>query len=227
MRCSTPASLLVLAAVARAAPSIHVPRQAVQCAPTDKGGTPLVSSDGSDNFVTCTYSGAGPCTYFPANGSFSSGSSQCPAGIAQNPSATTDALSSVGGGATGATTSTAALTATTSTAIGDPVTSTDTLPTSIPPSTPTSLPVTSPGTSVGVSAPVNSDTTPTSSAGSGSITTPTPTPTQTEPAVTSASVSPTTSSNAARGLATGTYGAGSAVQAVVVFGALLLGAFVL
>ncbi|KAJ7455978.1 hypothetical protein B0H11DRAFT_2066486, partial [Mycena galericulata] len=99
MRYSTPASLLLLAAVAHAAPNAR--RQAVQCAATDKGGTPLTESEGTGNFVTCIYGaagGAGQCTYFPANGSFSSGSSQCPAGVPQNPSATTDALSSVGGG---------------------------------------------------------------------------------------------------------------------------------
>ncbi|KAF7309282.1 hypothetical protein MIND_00298500 [Mycena indigotica] len=71
---------------------------AIQCAPTDKDGTPLQSSEGEGNFVRCTYEGAGPCEYFPANGSFSSGSSQCPAGIAQDTSNTTQEVSSVGSG---------------------------------------------------------------------------------------------------------------------------------
>ncbi|KAJ7065773.1 hypothetical protein C8F01DRAFT_1126586 [Mycena amicta] len=61
---------------------------AIQCPPVDKDGTPFVSSNGDANFVRCTYQGAGPCEYFPANGSFSSGSSSCPVGIAQDPSVT-------------------------------------------------------------------------------------------------------------------------------------------
>ncbi|KAJ7027131.1 hypothetical protein C8F04DRAFT_95865 [Mycena alexandri] len=85
MRVSTVAPLL-LVACAQAA-SIGR-RQAIQCADVDKNGTPLTSSEPQDDLVTCTYEGAGPCTYFPANGSFSSGSSDCPAGIAQDPSVT-------------------------------------------------------------------------------------------------------------------------------------------
>ncbi|KAJ7622232.1 hypothetical protein FB45DRAFT_870445 [Roridomyces roridus] len=100
MRPSTRASLILLAffaAQAQAAPNVAQRQVAVQCPPSDKGGVALTSSEGADagspGLVTCTYGttatgGAGPCTFFPANGSFSSGSSQCPAGIAQDPSAT-------------------------------------------------------------------------------------------------------------------------------------------
>ncbi|KAJ7615381.1 hypothetical protein FB45DRAFT_243249 [Roridomyces roridus] len=53
------------------------------CASTDKAGSPLVGSsaitDGS--FAECDYKGAGPCQFFAADGAFSSGSSDCPAGI--------------------------------------------------------------------------------------------------------------------------------------------------
>lgn len=80
MRPSTRTSLILLAtvAVAQAAPSrVNVVRQSVQCAATDKSGTPLSSSQGGDDLVTCTYGsessgGAGPCQYFPAVRNFSS-----------------------------------------------------------------------------------------------------------------------------------------------------------
>ncbi|KAF7319682.1 hypothetical protein MKEN_00749400 [Mycena kentingensis (nom. inval.)] len=88
--CRSLAALLLLLASASVS--------AIDCPATDKDGTALVSSQGQDDFVVCTYEGAGPCSYFPANGSFSSGSSQCPVGIAQDPSNTTEALSQVGGG---------------------------------------------------------------------------------------------------------------------------------
>ncbi|KAJ7177249.1 hypothetical protein C8R43DRAFT_507093 [Mycena crocata] len=67
-----------------------VPRQdsGIQCAPVDDDGTALTGSAGSGDFVTCTYAGAGLCAYFPADGSFSSGGSSCPQGVAQDPSAT-------------------------------------------------------------------------------------------------------------------------------------------
>ncbi|KAF8067947.1 hypothetical protein FPV67DRAFT_1494352 [Lyophyllum atratum] len=56
---------------------------AVNCTPTDDDGTPLTSSKDAGDFVTCVYSGAGACTYFPSDGSFSSGSSACPPGLPQ------------------------------------------------------------------------------------------------------------------------------------------------
>ncbi|KAJ6473334.1 hypothetical protein C8R47DRAFT_1199692 [Mycena vitilis] len=100
MRASTVALLLV-ASCAHAASVGYSRRQSVQCAAVDKDGTALTASAGAGDFVSCTYEGAGECEYFPANGSFSSGSSQCPAGIAQDPSATTDAASSAGAEPTG------------------------------------------------------------------------------------------------------------------------------
>ncbi|KAJ7236784.1 hypothetical protein C8J57DRAFT_1479113 [Mycena rebaudengoi] len=64
----------------------------IQCTPTDDDGTPNTGAQpatGEDSDkIMCIYQGAGACTYFPADGSFSSGSSQCPAGIAQDPSVT-------------------------------------------------------------------------------------------------------------------------------------------
>ncbi|KAJ7464257.1 hypothetical protein B0H11DRAFT_2309422 [Mycena galericulata] len=58
----------------------------VKCAPVDKDGTPLLSSSVVEpgDFAECTYKDAGLCTYFAGNGSFSSGSSTCPAGIPQD-----------------------------------------------------------------------------------------------------------------------------------------------
>ncbi|KAJ6559491.1 hypothetical protein DFH09DRAFT_1316798 [Mycena vulgaris] len=100
MRCSASLSLLLLvAAAARATPNFA--RQAIQCPPTDRAGSALTSSEGDGDLVTCIYgatAGAGPCSYFPANDSFLDSSSQCPIGIAQSPSVTTDAPSFVGAG---------------------------------------------------------------------------------------------------------------------------------
>ncbi|KAJ7495112.1 hypothetical protein FB451DRAFT_362886 [Mycena latifolia] len=94
-------SVLLLTASALAAPSAPSAesdfgrgaygisrRQSIQCAPADDDGVPLSGSAPSGDFVSCEYDGgAGECTYFPAEGSFSSGSSQCPPGVAQDPSA--------------------------------------------------------------------------------------------------------------------------------------------
>ncbi|KAF7325077.1 hypothetical protein MKEN_00550400 [Mycena kentingensis (nom. inval.)] len=60
----------------------------IECPSADDDGTPLTGSsktndDVGNEFALCTYQGAGPCTYFFADGSFSSGSSQCPNGQAQ------------------------------------------------------------------------------------------------------------------------------------------------
>ncbi|KAJ6626708.1 hypothetical protein B0H10DRAFT_1998197 [Mycena sp. CBHHK59/15] len=59
----------------------------INCASTDDDGTPLISSASStesgNEFATCTYKDAGPCTYFFADGSFSAGSSTCPKGLPQ------------------------------------------------------------------------------------------------------------------------------------------------
>ncbi|KAJ7455983.1 hypothetical protein B0H11DRAFT_2066500 [Mycena galericulata] len=220
MRYSTPASLLLLAAVAHAAPNAR--RQAVQCAATDKGGTPLTSSEGTGNFVTCIYGasgGAGQCTYFPANGSFSSGSSQCPAGVPQNPSATTDALSSVGGGGSAPTSTTPPNT--------DPFTSAPTTTPSVSTLTPTLA-----------STPVNTDpftSAPSASNPGGPIATTTPTAPGTGnsapvvPSVSSGSASPSGSgkSNAAMSVRAPGAGARSYAQLAVVGAALAMGAFVL
>ncbi|KAJ6611315.1 hypothetical protein B0H10DRAFT_2437575 [Mycena sp. CBHHK59/15] len=78
-------NLLRLSTLAAATP---VGRSDIQCPDTDKDGSALTGSAGSGDFVTCTYTDAGPCTYFSADGSFSSGSSTCPKGIAQDPSVT-------------------------------------------------------------------------------------------------------------------------------------------
>ncbi|KAJ6554103.1 hypothetical protein B0H10DRAFT_2446524 [Mycena sp. CBHHK59/15] len=90
---SATTTLLRLATLAAATPVGH---SDIQCPDTDKDGSALTGSAGSGDFVTCTYTDAGPCTYFSADGCFSSGSSTCPKGIAQDPSVTTDAPSSVG-----------------------------------------------------------------------------------------------------------------------------------
>ncbi|KAF8175726.1 hypothetical protein K438DRAFT_1727633 [Mycena galopus ATCC 62051] len=59
----------------------------VTCPSADKDGSPLesaaTSTDSDGNvFASCTYSSAGVCTFF-SDGSFSSGSSTCPAGLPQ------------------------------------------------------------------------------------------------------------------------------------------------
>jgi hypothetical protein len=88
---STTLVLCAAASLAAAAPRLQR-RDEIQCAPADKNGVPFTSSAPSEDdptFVTCVYEGgAGFCTYFPANGSFSSGSSDCPQGVAQDPSVT-------------------------------------------------------------------------------------------------------------------------------------------
>ncbi|KAJ7866150.1 hypothetical protein B0H13DRAFT_1073045 [Mycena leptocephala] len=63
----------------------------ITCPPVDKDGTPLTASssfneDGNE-FAQCTYKDAGPCAFFFADGSFSSGSSTCPKGLPQTGSA--------------------------------------------------------------------------------------------------------------------------------------------
>ncbi|KAJ7097484.1 hypothetical protein C8R43DRAFT_1244388 [Mycena crocata] len=140
-----------------------IPRQddsGIKCAPVDDDGTALTGSAGSGDFVTCTYAGAGPCAYFPADGSFSSGGSGCPQGVAQDPSATTDGASTIG----------AALTDDPNSASGDapespppsiPTSSSDVLsPASAPPnSTPASTPASgSPSAGAPASPPAGSQT---------------------------------------------------------------------
>ncbi|KAF9465790.1 hypothetical protein BDZ94DRAFT_305363 [Collybia nuda] len=56
---------------------------AINCAGADDDGSPLTGSGTSGTFVTCSYQKAGLCTYFPTDGSFSSGSSTCPQGLPQ------------------------------------------------------------------------------------------------------------------------------------------------
>ncbi|KAF7366070.1 hypothetical protein MVEN_00483200 [Mycena venus] len=96
MRSSILASLALLAAsqCARAASLGYGRRQDIACPPVDDDGTDLTDSTHDDDFVTCTYEGAGACTYSTADGSLSSGLSQCPQGIVQDPSATTNSPSS-------------------------------------------------------------------------------------------------------------------------------------
>ncbi|KAJ7067581.1 hypothetical protein C8F01DRAFT_1228192 [Mycena amicta] len=90
MRLSLPFTLLVSAAVASAL-AIPPTKRAVNCASTDKDGTGLTgssaTSDEAGNALdVCSYTSAGACTYF-TDGSFSSGSSTCPKGVAQNAAA--------------------------------------------------------------------------------------------------------------------------------------------
>ncbi|KAF7338704.1 RmlC-like cupin [Mycena sanguinolenta] len=59
----------------------------VKCPPKDKTGSPLTASstttdEAGNVFATCTYTTAGVCTFF-SDGSFSSGSSDCPQGLPQ------------------------------------------------------------------------------------------------------------------------------------------------
>jgi len=99
MRASALSAILLLAASHAAALAISR-RADIQCPPTDKNGGALTATGPAEDepgFITCTYQGgAGLCTYFPADGSFSSGGSTCPKGIAQDPSVTTDTSSIVG-----------------------------------------------------------------------------------------------------------------------------------
>ncbi|KAJ7282480.1 hypothetical protein C8J57DRAFT_1295487, partial [Mycena rebaudengoi] len=75
-----PSLLFLTASVAVYASPISITKRAVKCTAVDDDGTPLVSSNPEeDGFATCTYQGAGACLYFGADGSFSAGSSQCPA----------------------------------------------------------------------------------------------------------------------------------------------------
>ncbi|KAJ7121844.1 hypothetical protein C8R43DRAFT_1112110 [Mycena crocata] len=91
--------ILATAACAAAAPGGHKHssshlssrQSSIQCTPVDDDGTALTGTAEAGNFIVCTYAGAGPCTYFPPDGSFASGGSSCPAGIAQDPSVTTAA----------------------------------------------------------------------------------------------------------------------------------------
>ncbi|KAJ7154917.1 hypothetical protein C8R43DRAFT_1126301 [Mycena crocata] len=95
MRFAHSAVMVALAAGAIASPARF--KRGVNCTPTDDDGTNLTGSsvDSDNSFATCTYKAAGPCTYFFADGSFSSGSSTCPAGLPQN-------AATSGGGNTGA-----------------------------------------------------------------------------------------------------------------------------
>jgi len=79
-------------------------KRGVNCKPTDDDGTPLTGSsvDSANTFATCSYVDAGECTYFFADGSFSSGSSTCPAGLPQNAASsnTNTVNTNTGGGST-------------------------------------------------------------------------------------------------------------------------------
>ncbi|KAJ7710414.1 hypothetical protein B0H17DRAFT_1367 [Mycena rosella] len=95
MRTSTSTLLLALAlacASVGAAPSRR--DDSINCASADDDGTALTGSAPDGTFVSCTYAGAGDCEYF-SDGSFSSGGSSCPKGVAQDaPSSTTDGSAS-------------------------------------------------------------------------------------------------------------------------------------
>ncbi|KAJ7627059.1 hypothetical protein FB45DRAFT_920571 [Roridomyces roridus] len=99
---------LLVATVITAVVSSPVPaksKRAINCAPTDKTGSPLTSAtaDATDEFATCTYKEAGECSYFFANGNFGSGSSDCPAGLPQEAVSDTGS-SSASSGSTAAST---------------------------------------------------------------------------------------------------------------------------
>lgn len=71
-------------ACASAAPSLH--RRELGCAPEDKTGgklqqVRLLDEDGGGDLL-CAYT-TQACTYFPNNGNFSSGSSDCPGGLVE------------------------------------------------------------------------------------------------------------------------------------------------
>ncbi|KAK7042486.1 hypothetical protein R3P38DRAFT_317901 [Favolaschia claudopus] len=62
----------------------------VTCASTDEAGSELtaakfVADNSGNEFAQCTYETAGVCAFFFADGSFSSGSSECPEGVPQTP----------------------------------------------------------------------------------------------------------------------------------------------
>ncbi|KAJ7175201.1 hypothetical protein C8R43DRAFT_599417 [Mycena crocata] len=81
MRFATSLLLLTASVTVYASPI----RRAVNCAKVDDDGSALTgSAPGPGDFATCTYAGAGPCTYFAADGSFSSGGSSCPQGLPQD-----------------------------------------------------------------------------------------------------------------------------------------------
>ncbi|KAJ7193106.1 hypothetical protein GGX14DRAFT_546364 [Mycena pura] len=89
MRFATPTSVLLLTVSATvtvyASPVRRAIDPSVKCAPTDKDNTALTGSRVADvGFAECDYKDAGPCTYFSADGSFSSGSSTCPKGLPQD-----------------------------------------------------------------------------------------------------------------------------------------------
>ncbi|KAJ7152077.1 hypothetical protein C8R46DRAFT_1042949 [Mycena filopes] len=105
MRFSTLTITIVAAAsVALAAPAPF--KRGINCPAADKDGTALSAStslvEDGNQFAECTYADAGPCTYFFADGSFSSGSSTCPKGLPQDDASNTP----VAGGSTGSTAST-------------------------------------------------------------------------------------------------------------------------
>ncbi|KAJ7495072.1 hypothetical protein FB451DRAFT_1550689 [Mycena latifolia] len=111
------------------------------------------------------------CTSFPASGSFSSGSSQCPPGVAQDPSATTDTPSTTGG-ATSTPESTPSSTPNSTPSSTDDVSSTDDATSSAPEASSTPAASTPAASTPAVSTPAPAaSTTPASK---------TTTPTQTE-----------------------------------------------
>ncbi|KAF7312798.1 hypothetical protein MKEN_00963200 [Mycena kentingensis (nom. inval.)] len=101
-----PKLLLLLGALAATTSAASVPRRAravavraaltespdtidpnVACNAEDDDGTPLIASgvgDDEKQFSWCEYEAAGLCTYFATDGSFSSGSSNCPEGLTQD-----------------------------------------------------------------------------------------------------------------------------------------------
>ncbi|KAJ7675616.1 hypothetical protein DFH06DRAFT_1466456 [Mycena polygramma] len=126
----------------------------ITCPPVDKDGTALsestsVKDDEGNEFAQCTYPSAGPCQFFFADGSFSSGSSSCPKGLPQVAS-----TGAAGGGGAAATTSTPAAPPVTSTTPPVVTTSSTSTPIILPPTT-SSTPAPPPASS---SSAVDTDT---------------------------------------------------------------------
>ncbi|KAJ7171532.1 hypothetical protein C8R46DRAFT_1088659 [Mycena filopes] len=162
MRVVSALAPLLLAATAAHAASVR--RQAaIQCPATDKAGTPFTSSVGDGDLISCSYVGAGACEYVPADGSLSSGSPDCPVGVAQDdPSVTTDAVSSADPAATGTGTDSAPLSSTTDDSGDDDSSTSASAPTSV--SAPLSTPKPSATSSGGLAGAPATRSTPAASA---------------------------------------------------------------
>ncbi|KAJ7467524.1 hypothetical protein FB451DRAFT_1401528 [Mycena latifolia] len=87
--------VVAAATAALAAPAHGRLTRRANCTPTDNDGSALTGSsvDADSSFVTCSYKDAGECTYFFADGAFSSGSSTCPQGLPQDLASSSNSIS--------------------------------------------------------------------------------------------------------------------------------------